>query len=116
MRFNGLKRRLDRLELRANGGECESCTQTALMEVRTSLAVRAKHPDCHLDRSTIPRIPCPECGNPAPKIPLRVIDAMTADKEKMAIIDKRLREEKLKAHPEWAAEPIVNAFGNEHEH
>lgn len=104
MRFNGFKRRLDRLELRAKGGECEGCTRTALMELTAAAAAREKHPDGDGDPGTIPSKPCPECGNPNPQIPMRVIDEIVADEEAMARAEQSLRDDFLRDHPTGPAE------------
>lgn len=110
MRYHGLLRRLDRLEQRATGGECVECTKTAIMNFLKRLAAKKKLEIVGI--SSFEQLPCPQCGNPNPKIPMRVIDALMANKERSARIDKELLERKLKAHPEWAADPIVDAFGD----
>ncbi len=107
MSYKGLKRRLDRLEQRATGGECEACTNTATMNLQMRITARNGHGN--VGASSIEQLPCPECGNPHPRIPMRVFDAIVANEERMVLIERKLKEE-------WATDPIVNAFGSEREH
>ena len=97
-----LRSRIERLERRIKGSECDGCIRTALAEVTGD-----KDP-------TSSRLSCPDCGNPNPKIPLWVIDELTSDEEAVARAEE-LVTASYKEHPECARIPKVKVPGDEHE-
>ena len=80
----GFRSRVRRLERRIKGAECDSCTKTALMRV----AARA-------DSTLVAPERCPECGNPNPRIPMRIIDELMERYERKEELERAARERKL---------------------
>ncbi len=106
MPFKRLKARIERLELQSKGGECDGCTQTAMLHLQSGIAARNEHPDCSIDWSAIPRLPCPDCGNRLPKIPMRVLDAIMSNKERVAQAKKEVLARIQKEEQERAAQMV----------
>ena len=102
MDIKRLRSRIEHLEQRTNGGECGACARTAFeqMEVEGDPSLTA--PTC-----------CPDCGNPNPRIPLRVMDALVADEEKVRRLEKVLRERLRIKHAAKAKAKAGQRAGNE---
>jgi hypothetical protein len=79
------------LEQQTNDGECEGCIQA----VSVDLAARYDALHGGVDRTSGQRTPCAKCGNPYPKIPLRIIDGLMERYDRMQKIEKDLRDREL---------------------
>jgi hypothetical protein len=82
MNFNGLKSRLERLERRTKGGECDGCNRTASLKVAARFAA---HKNGGSVDPTIELASCPDCGNPHPQVSIRYArEAMDAYRKRLA--------------------------------
>jgi len=88
--LTGLRSRIKRLDRRIKGDECDGCTQTAIANATARHDAQMVRPD-----GTVERKPCPECGNPYPKIPLRIIDGLMERYDAKQKIEKDLRDREL---------------------
>jgi len=88
MNAKRLRTRIERLERRINGHECEACTRTAFEQV----AARG-------DPNLVAPARCPDCGNPNPRIPMREVDALVADEQRLKELERMLSERWSKEHP-----------------
>ena len=75
-----------------------SCTRTAIAHLMERMAARKKRPDHEVDQSSISKPACPECGNPNPRIPMRVIDSLMENEERVSTLEGKLHQS-----PEWTA-------------
>ena len=102
-----LASRTERLERRTKGEECNGCTRTAIAELIASMAAIEERSGC-ADWSSSAPAPCPDCGNPNPQIPLRLIREILSDGEEKEPAEKQ-------EDPDSAPAPKVKAPGEENE-
>jgi hypothetical protein len=112
MPLSGVRRRIERLERRIKGGECDGCTRTAIKNVEARAAARKERPDGNVDWSSIQRAPCPDCGNPNPRIPMWLYDKVTERMDRRLAAEKALRERDLKQASTNGTDPESESDSN----
>jgi hypothetical protein len=90
MNLKKLESRIGYLERHIKGAECDGCTRTALAGVRE-----------RTENGRSNEQPCPDCGNPNPRIPLWVLDEIVSDEEAVARAEEVVNDRFLKEHPDW---------------
>jgi hypothetical protein len=93
--LTGLRSRIKRLDRRIKSTECEGCTQMVIADAAARYDAQMERPDGNVDRASARPTPCPECGNPCPKIPWTIIDGLTERYDRMQKIDRDLRDREL---------------------
>ncbi len=107
-KLKGLTSRTERLERGTKGGECDGCTRAALEQLTAWIAAEKAR---SASEDPIPNIPspCPECGNPYPQVPLRVVREMLKYAEEMESAEEQQAVDSVPA-------PKVKTSREENEH
>ncbi len=72
MSLKGIARRIERLEHRADDGECDGCNLTVAKRME-----RGDNGPDWIDWSSTDLACCPDCNNPNPRISIRFVRALT---------------------------------------
>lgn len=82
MSLKRIESRIERLERRTKGGECDGCNRTAALKAAARLAAYKNGGSVD---PTIELASCPDCGNPHPRVSIRYArEAMDAYRKRLA--------------------------------